>query len=175
MISDSTTRYGYITRFFHWLMALGFVWMLMSASARFIDKDAAFTKAVFAYHGQVGFTILWLAVLRVLWAVLQRTNRPNNDFIVKLGHRCLYLLMLAVPTIAVIRMIGSGRGFTYWGVVPIFERTDIKTEWMIDLGNTYHGLLGWTLFAFILGHVFFAIKHSLAPGDQKVLPRIWGK
>ena len=174
MISDSATRYGSITRFFHWFMALGFVWMLMSASARFIDKDAAFTKAVFAYHGQVGFTILWLAVLRVLWAVLQRTNRPSNAVAVRLGHACLYILMIAVPTLAVLRTIGGGRGFTYWGVIPILEPTENKIEWLIELGNTYHGALGWILFAFIFGHICFAIKHQLASSDQKVLPRIWG-
>ena len=175
MVNDSAARYGLISRFFHWLMALGFVWMLVSASARFIDKEAAFTKAVFAYHGQVGFTILWLAVLRVIWAIIQRPNRPKNPFAVKLGHACMYVLMIAVPAIAVIRMIGMGRGFTYWGLWPILEKTGVETAWMKELGNTFHGNLGWLLFALIIGHIFFAFKHSHSPTDQKVLPRMLGK
>ncbi len=173
MISDSTTRYGSVTRIFHWLMALGLAWMLLTAVARFINEDAAFTEAVFAYHSQVGFTILWLAVLRVIWALVQSANRPKSDFAVKIGHFCLYALMIAVPLLALLRSIGSGRGFTYWGVWPIFERTGEKIEWMTALGNALHGNLGWLLFAIIIGHIFFAIKHSLAPSDEKVLSRMW--
>ena len=175
MVNDSAIRYGFISRFFHWLMALGFAWMLLSASARFIDKDAAFTKFVFAYHGQVGFTILCLGVLRVIWAVTQRANRPENPLPVKIGHTCMYVLMIVVPSLAVIRMIGMGRGFTYWGIWPILEKTGVETAWMKDLGNTFHGNLGWVLFALIIGHIFFAIKHRYSSKDQNVLPRMLGK
>lgn len=175
MVSDSSTHYGFVTRFFHWLMAIGFAWMFMTAGARFINEDAPFTEAVFAYHGQVGFTILWLAVLRVIWALLQRPNRPQSALSVKIGHTCLYVLMIVVPSLAVLRTIGSDRGFTYWGVWSILQPTGEKTEWMSALGNALHGNLGWLLFALIIGHIFFAIKHSLTPGDERVLPRIIGK
>ncbi len=175
MVSDSSIRYGFITRFFHWLMAIGFAWMFLTVVARFINEDAAFTKAVFAYHAQVGFTLLWLGVLRVIWAVLQRSNRPKSDLAANLGHACLYVLMIAVPLIALLRTIGSDRGFTYWGVWSILQPTGEKIEWMRTLGNTLHGNLGWLLFALIIGHIFFAIKHSLVPGDERVLSRIIGK
>ena len=175
MMNDSSTRYGFVTRFFHWLMALGFLWMLFTASARFIDEEAALTKAVFKYHGQMGFTILWLAVLRIVWALTQRSHRPENNALTKLGHFSMYLLMVVVPTIAFIRTIGGGRGFTYWNTFPILSASGEKTQWMIDLGNNFHGLLGWVLFALIVGHVLMAIKHRIAGGSEDVLPRIIGK
>lgn len=170
-MGDTAIRYGLVSRFFHWFMALGFIWMIFTASSRFIDKDSALTKAVFFYHPQVGATILWLAVLRIIWALSQSKNRPANNAMVKLGHGAMYVLMVLVPTIALIRAAGSGRGFAYLGV-PIFEKTGIETQWMVDLGSNWHGLLGWTLFVLIVGHILMAIKHKMAGPEQNVLPRM---
>lgn len=170
-MGDTATRYGFISRFFHWFMALGFIWMIFTASSRFIDKDSALTKAVFFYHPQVGATILWLAALRIIWALSQSKNRPANNAMVKLGHGAMYVLMVLVPVIALIRYAGSGRGFAYLGM-PIFEKTGIETQWMVDLGNNWHGLLGWVLFALIVGHILMAIKHKMAGPEQNVLPRM---
>ena len=174
-MGDTTERYGTLSRFFHWFMALGFAWMFLTACARFIDKDAAFTKAVFQYHGQVGFTILWLGVLRILWAISQSKHRPHNNTITKLGHLALYVLMLAVPFIAVLRTIGSGRPFTYWNTIPILSGSDEKIQWMVDLGNSLHGNLGWLLFLLIAGHIVMAIKHRIAGGEEDVMPRMLGR
>ena len=170
-MGDTATRYGFISRFLHWLMALGFAWMLFTATSRFIDKDSALTKAVFAYHGQVGFTILWLGVLRVLWALSQSKNRPHNDFIVKAGHGAMYLLMLLVPALALGRAFGSDRGFNYFGM-PILEPVGVKTQWLVDVGNAAHGNLGWLLFLLIIGHIVMTIKHKLAGPEHDVLPRM---
>lgn len=173
MMSDSITRYGLISRFLHWFMAIGLLWMIFTASARAIDKDGALTKAVFQYHSQVGFTILWLAVLRIVWALLQTKNRPESGALAKLGHWALYLLMVIVPSLALLRTIGGGRAFTYLNSFPIVSASEEKTQWMVDLGNSFHGNLGWILFALIAGHILMVIKHRITGTD--VLPRMFGK
>lgn len=170
-MSDTATRYGFVSRFFHWIMALGFAWMLFTAISRFIDKDSALTKAIFYYHTQVGFTILWMAVLRILWGISQSKNRPKNDALVKAGHGVMYLLMLVVPALALGRAFGSDRGFSYFGIT-IFEPIGVKTEWLVNLGNALHGNLGWFFFLIIIGHIVMAIKHKLAGPEHNVLPRM---
>ena len=168
---DNTTRYGVVTRLFHWIMALGFIWMLFTAASRFIDKDSVLTKTIFFSHTQIGATILWLAVLRIIWALSQRKNRPANSALVKLGHGAMYVLMVLIPALALVRAAGSGRGYSYFGIT-VFEKTDVKTEWMVDLANNWHGFLGWILFLLIAGHVLMAIKHKIAGPEHNVLPRI---
>lgn len=175
MINDSTARYGSLTRCLHWVMAVGFAFMLVSAASRFFNKDAEFTKALFKYHGQVGFTLLILGIIRVLWAISQRPHRPLNSSLVKVGHLALYTLMIAVPLIAFLRAIGSGRPFVYWNVIPLLSPSDDKIDWMVSLGNSLHGNLGWLLFLFIAGHIVMAFKHRLGGGSENVLPRIIGK
>lgn len=170
-MGDTATRYGFISRFFHWVMALGFAWMLFTAISRFIDKDSALTKAIFYYHTQVGFTILWMAVLRILWGIAQSKNRPKNDALVKAGHGLMYLLMLVVPALALGRYFGADRDFSYFGLT-ILEKTGVETEWLVDLGNALHGNLGWFFFFIIFGHIAMAIKHKLAGPEHDVLPRM---
>ena len=174
-MKDNPLRYGTLTRFFHWLMALGFAWMLFTAISRFIDKESALTKAVFAYHPQIGFTLLLLGILRVLWALSQRSERPLGEGMARVGHFLLYALMIIVPVLALLRSFGSGRGFSYWGTVPVIAPSEDKIDALVQLGNNFHGLLGWTLFALIIGHILFAIKHRLAGGDEDVMPRIIGR
>lgn len=172
MVADSSVRYGVVTRLLHWIMALGFAWMLFTACARAIDDEAAFTKAVFQYHSQVGFTILLLGVLRILWALTQSKNRPTSDLMVKAGHGAMYLLIVLVPTLALLRTFGGGRAFTYLDSFTIIAATGEKVQGLIDLGNNFHGELGWLLFALIVGHILMVIKHRMAGKNEDVLPRM---
>ena len=45
-------------------------------------------------------------------------------------------------------------------VVAIFDGMETKVEWMSNLGNQWHGFLGWVLFALIAGHILMAFVHT---------------
>src|SRR5690625_6195419 len=103
MLVDTKTRYGTVTRFLHWLMTVGFMWMLFTATVHFIDRDSALNEAVWRFHPLVGFTMLMLGVIRIIWLLSQRARRPDNNFNVRLGHFSLYVLMVLTPTLAFMR------------------------------------------------------------------------
>src|SRR5690625_7931283 len=100
MLVDTKTRYGTITRLLHWLMALGLLWMLFTATVHFIDKDSALNKAIWRFHSLVGFTMLMLEVIRVVWLLIQRTRRPEKDLNIRFGHLTLNVLMIVTPFVA---------------------------------------------------------------------------
>ena len=107
-------------------------------------------------HKAVGFVLMALAVLRFIW-MLRQKERPANAWIAKAGHLALYALMLIVPALAIARQIGRGQ----------------QNQTLIDLGNNWHGELGWVFLVLIMGHIGMAVVHRLK-GDN-LLPRIWGK
>jgi len=75
------------------------------------------------------------------------------------GHLALYALMILVPTLALLRAVGNGRGFSVYGlqlVAPGGEAIPALTA----PGNALHGLLGWALLALIVGHVAMALFHA---------------
>lgn len=110
MKPDTPNRYGTVTRFLHWTMALCMVWMVFSA----LIPDALTDKSAQAFfrngHKQVGSLLFVLIIVRLGWAVANARRRPASlSLAAKLGHWALYALMLAIPSIALLRQYGSGR------------------------------------------------------------------
>jgi cytochrome b561 len=82
----------------------------------------------------------------------------------------LYLLMIAVPAIALVRQYGSGRAFAPFGLPLMAARENDRIDWMVQLGRLLHGELGWVLLALVAGHVAMAIWHRR--GAHDVMPRM---
>ncbi|MFC7367220.1 MULTISPECIES: cytochrome b [Vreelandella] len=159
-IMDTTTRYGVVSKALHWGMALLFVWQFSGAAARVFLEDTALESFLWGTHRTVGVTLMLLVLLRAVWALINTSRRPPSvSVMAKFGHLVLYGLMIAVPTIALIRQYGSGRALDVFGInlMPGFEGERI--DWMVNLGGLLHGELGWALLALIVGHVVMAILH----------------
>jgi cytochrome b561 len=112
-----------------------------------------------------------LVVIRLTWILVERGKRPPSlSRAAGLGHLVLYVLMVAVPMVALIRQYGSGNAFAPFGI-PLMPGFEGEIEWMTGLGSNFHSLLGWTLLALIAGHVVMVIWHRQAKG-QDVLARM---
>lgn len=165
-IMDSTSRYGLVSRALHWGMALLFVWQFSGAGARVLLEDTAIESFLWGTHRNVGVLLLTLVVLRALWALANASRRPPAvSVMAKLGHLALYGLMIAVPTIALIRQYGSGRPLEVFGV-PLMSGGGERVEWMINLGGLLHGELGWALLVLVLGHIGMAVLHRRLTGHS---------
>ena len=170
-MKDSQQRYGTISRFFHWIMALGFFWMAITVILKVVADETDIQKFFWSTHKAVGFLLLIMIALRTAWMFITLNNRPASlSLLAKLGHIALYLLMLAVPTIGFIRQIGSGKPFEVFGF-QVLQGSGIKEQWMVDLGSNFHGTLGWTLFAFAAGHIVMALYHYFGK-DKAIMKRM---
>ena len=161
-LSDTPRRYGHVTRALHWAMAAIFALQLLSAAAHWaFDRKNPIRQALWAVHQPLG--ILLLIAVRVVWALTQAAHRPPHPgaagLAARLGHVSLYILMVAVPTIAVLRAWGSGRGLEILGV-PLLPATGTEITFLSKTLGGYHGLLGWTLAALIVGHIAAALIHT---------------
>jgi cytochrome b561 len=173
-ISDSPSRYGSVTRFLHWAMAVLFAWQFTSVGARILAKDSAFDEFMWATHKPLGALLMLLILVRTIWAVLNFSRRPESvSALASVGHKLLYLLMLIVPAIGLIRQYGSGRSFEPFGLPLIRGFEGERIQWMVDLGGNFHGLLGLVLLASIIGHIAAALWHSRS-SKTTVMPRIVG-
>lgn len=172
-VMDNNDKYGKISRFLHWTMGILFLLQLLSAAAHAFLEDTMIEQLLWPTHKHVGFLILLLAVIRILWALLNRSRRPPFfDKAAKLGHLALYCLMFLVPSLALLRQYGSGRAFDPLGM-PLFAGFEPEIVWMVAPGNLLHGFLGWLLFLLIAGHVFMVFWHKVLPEHPDVLPRMW--
>lgn len=172
-LCDTPERYGFVSRVLHWGMALVLLWQFTSVVIHVLFEKTAVDKFFWGTHKSVGALLMVVILLRVLWALANLPRRPPAVSAWSItGHIALYLLMFAIPFIALLRQYGSGKAFSPFGISLMqgFDETN-KIEWMIDLGSNFHGLLGWTLLVAALGHAAAALWHYLR-GDRYILERM---
>lgn len=169
-IFDNPKRFGLVSRLFHWIMALLIFWQLFGAVLHFLlPQGNALRDFFWNTHFVMGTLLFSLVIVRIVWALINLTRRPplDNSFIglaAKAGHLALYLLMLAIPLLALLRAYGSGRGFAPLGIT-IFSPSAEQHPDLMALGNNFHGELGWVLLILIGGHIGMVIIHRFVWKD----------
>ncbi|WP_326540052.1 cytochrome b [Pseudorhodoferax sp.] len=160
---DSPDRYGRISRWLHWGMALLFAWQFIGMGLRLALGRTPVVSFFVGSHASVGLLLLVLVLLRGAWGLANRQRRPPHGSgwlgrAAALGHAALYLLMLVVPLIALLRLAGSGRAFAWFNTVPLFAAGP-KNEALMAPANAAHGVLAWVLLALVAGHVGMVLLH----------------
>ncbi|WP_334107963.1 cytochrome b [Methylobacillus sp.] len=167
VLLDGKEKYGLVSRLLHWGMAALFAWQFTGMILLAILGKTPLVKFFLGTHGNIGVLLLTLIVLRAIWALSNASRRPAAiNIMAQLGHLALYGLVLIIPTLALIRSYGSGRAFVPFGI-PFWDASE-KIEWMVDLGDMFHGELAWLLLALIAGHIVMALWHRTVKRD-----RVW--
>lgn len=168
MKHDDFYAYGTVSRFLHWTMALGFFLMLATVISFQVDEEYNYM----IYHKVIGVALIALGAFRLLWAMWNRKNRPHSHWAVKVGHGALYVLMLAVPILGALRQYGAAKAPLQFGGVTLIPAAPAKVEVFVSLGNQFHGVLGFVLFALMIGHIVAAIGHQIK--GEKIINRMAG-
>jgi cytochrome b561 len=162
---DDANGYGLVSRSLHWLMAALFALQFLSAIFHFIDRELPVTQLLWATHYSVGFTLLVLVVLRAVWGLINLGHRPPHGKgllgLASLGaHLAIYALMIFIPSVAVLRAYGGGRGMTVYGV-QIFQPGE-RNEVLVAPAHLLHGPAGWLLLVMVIGHIGMVFVHKYA-------------
>lgn len=163
-LRDTPQIYGRVTRALHWSIAVLILWQFFGMGMRLIFGRTDFVSSLVGSHQPVGTVLLVLILLRVIWAISNRNNRPAHGagllgLAAKLGHWALYLALLLVPVTAVLRAFGNTRPFAPFGF-EIFPAQPEAIGWMVTLGDAVHGELAWVMGVLILGHVAMVALHE---------------
>lgn len=174
-MKDTSTRYGTVTRTFHWLMAVLFLSQFLKFFDRINDGEHWVGQTLVPTHVSIGQILLVLVVLRLVWG-LRQGERPRAEGalapFVKFGHFLLYASMVLMPVTGVLYLLGKGYGLKFFGVQWI-ARSGVETQWMIDLGHL-HSPLAWIFLILVLGHIGITLVHHFVLGDD-TLKRMAGK
>lgn len=178
-IFDDRQGYGIVSRVLHWLMAALFAWQFTGALVHLTAPQSGARQLFWPTHMTVGFSLLLLVLLRGAWGLANARHRPQQASrrlgrAAVIGHLAIYALMVAVPTLALVRTYGGGRAFSYFGL-GIFNATGNRVPELMAPGNALHGPLGWTLFVLILGHIAMSLIHRFAWKEDVIGPMTRGR
>lgn len=164
---DSRSRYGTVSRTFHWLMALLIVWQFLKLGDRIAEGEHWVGQTLVPWHVSLGAVLLVLVVLRIVWAASQLKQRPPHDpataWLVKGGHMALYGCMLLMPISGLLYLIGNGYGVKVFGQQLVEKGPEIA--WAASLGSV-HSPLAWLTVLLVLGHIGAALYHRLVKRDD---------
>jgi cytochrome b561/polyisoprenoid-binding protein YceI len=177
-IGNTTTRWGSISRFLHWLIvALIAIQATLGLSGRLLPLGAE-KLAMLARHKSIGITILGLAALRLLWRWLNPTPplpsnlTPRERLLARCTHTLLYVLLFAMPLTGWI--MSSARGFpvSWFGLYQLPDLVSKNAALHGAMVRT-HAVLAIALGLTVALHVAGALKHHYILKDdtlRRMLP-----
>ena len=175
---DTPARYGLVSRALHWGMAALFAWQFAGMAVRLLVGRSPLTAFMVGTHAPLGTLLLVLVLARGAWGLANARRRPRHapgvlGRLATLGHLVLYAGMLVVPSLALLRAAGSGRGFAPFGIPLFAPFSGGPVGWMVAPANAAHGLLAWTLLTLVAGHIAMVVVHRRLWRDD-VLHRMAG-
>ncbi|MCX7556886.1 cytochrome b [Xanthomonadaceae bacterium JHOS43] len=170
MLRDTHERYGIVSRLFHWGMALLVIWQAMKFFDRIDEGEHWIGQTLVPWHVSVGSLLLLLVLLRAVWALRQRSNRPVAPppplmaFLASAGHVLLYAALVLMPLTGIAILLGNGYPLTAFGITLVPGGEEIP--WLATLGGSLHSPVAWLLLIMIIGHVGMALVHHFIKKDD---------
>lgn len=175
MLNDNKDRYGSLTRFLHWVVAVLVIQQFFKFADRINDGEHWLGDTFGSWHVSLGAVILILAFIRLLWAIKQKPQRPVNagwdGVVAKLSHRLMYLSMLVMPPLGALYIYGKGYAVKVFGYELISKPAD-EVSWALTLGE-FHSPFAFLLVFLVLAHTAGAFYHHFIQKDG-VLKRMIG-
>ncbi len=179
ILLNTDASFGLISRFLHWTMALGVIFML-ALGDRIADMQPDLsTLYLYGLHKSLGLVILTLAVLRLVWHRISPPPRPIGPpsawgtFAARAAHALIYVLLITIPLSGWFASSATGIDvmmFDRWtlpAIAPVSELWEKR-------GFAVHGILTKALFGLILVHILGALKREIE-GDGTLTRMISGK
>lgn len=194
----SVTKYNKVAVLLHWLIAIAIAFMLVLGdfmgelpkkgpeftSFDFMDLGVytvqvaePMTMRTFYYnfHKSVGFTLLLLVALRLVWRLMHRPPALPSDLtpldrkLAAAGHHGLYLMMFLMPISGMLMTLYSKYGLKWFGI-QIYGGLD-KPE-MTKFFSEVHEVFATLLVILIVVHVLGALKHQFI-AKNGLMRRMW--
>lgn len=182
-LRNHPSGYGSIAIGFHWLIATLFIGMIaMGLLMTNLPKGNEWTYPLFQWHKSFGMTILALAMLRLLWRLINQQPAPPPLSVLERGlmhltHYGLYLAMFLMPLTGWIVVSSSPLGLPtiLFGVLRLphlgFIATSPYKSSINDWASEAHEVLAWSALTLIALHSAAALYHHFLRRDD-VLKRM---
>lgn len=170
MLHDNNNRYGSLTRFFHWVIAVLVLQQFFKFADRINDGEHWLGDTFGPWHVSIGAGILILTIARLFWTSKQKAQRPVNSgmtgVIAKIAHRLMYISMLIMPFLGALYIHGKGYPVKVFGYELIGKPVG-EVSWALTLGE-WHSPFALLLMFLVVAHIAGALYHHFIKKDAVV-------
>jgi len=180
-LRNTSSNWGTIAKAFHWLIALLIITNLgLGYWAEGLAVSPTKVEA-FYWHKSIGLTVLWLALLRLLWRFTNPSPRLPSDMsgweraLAHTSHVLLYVLMIAMPLSGWVIHSAANFPLDLYGVFPVPDIIPASADESAvgDLAKAAHYWMFITICGLLALHVLGALKHHIVNRDtvlRRMLP-----
>ncbi len=176
MLKNTKTNYGSITRYFHWIMGLTIIGIIIAGFIMTSLENSDQKWFIYGTHKALGMTILSLIPLRIIWR-LMNNDQPRlpkdtplwQEKLANINIMFLYLCMVLMPLSGFIMSSFGGHPISIFGLItiePFFQKHALA-------GNSHeiHEIFAWAIAISVGLHILGALYHHFIKKDN-VLKRM---
>lgn len=183
MIKNTAATYGSLSKFLHWTIALGVIFMLIIGFTMGSVAEPLSSK-LYGYHEEAGLTILGILLFRVYWRwwnpvpVLPNSIPSWQRAASTMTHYLLYISLFVMIGSGWAKSTSSGYTPNFYGLfelpmpfVPV--STPVK-----HLAKQIHVTTVWIIISLVSLHIVAALHHHFILRDnilRRMLPGNWIK
>lgn len=175
---NAYNRYGAVSKFFHWLIALAVIGMLGLGLYMTAQELSPRLFTLYFWHKSIGMTILVLACARLVWLWISprppalASHKKWEKIMARIIHIFFYGALLAMPLTGWV--MSSAKAFPV-SVFGWFTLPDLvaESERTAQIAEQVHYYLALLLIAAITLHIAGALKHHIIDRDdtlRRMLP-----
>ena len=193
-LRNTQNGWGWLARLLHWVMGLAIIGLLAvgfyMVEMLGTDSDSLLLRLQLTQtHKSIGFTVFVLAVLRVIWRIMNKTpSLPTGmgtleKALAHGGHTALYIAMFALPISGWLMATSSPLNdsdayiqiknmvFGLFELPDPYPKGDKSTS---EFWGSVHAYTAAVLAVLLLGHVAAALKHHFVNRDSVLRRMIRG-
>ena len=172
-ILNNKTKYGLLSKLFHWLTAAGLI-VQIPLGFYLVDLDFDQSRVdIENYHILFGLIIFYAILIRLIFKVLtpipdfKGSAFPGQKFIAKLNHILLYLTLLTVTISGILKKLFNGES-----LVVFFKKINLTYNYELsEQFYSIHILANYALIGLITLHILAVLFHKFLLREN-ILKRI---
>lgn len=183
-LRNTTTHYGSIAKFFHWIVALFVIFLIILGFSMKDLSSPSVQSVLYGIHKSSGLTVLCLLILRYLWRLLSTTPKFASDMpvwqakIANYSHKLLYLLIFIQPLSGWIMSTAAGHAPNFWWLIKAPFPWVSNSLRLASVMGYIHYYIAWIIVGAVSLHIIGALEHWIIRRDgvfQRMQPKFLKK
>lgn len=176
LIKNTENRFGVMTIFLHWLMALLIIAILIAGIYMTRIPISGLKLKLFRWHKEFGMLVLMLVIFRFYWRV--SNPRPElpllwwEKYSALSVHWAFYGFMFILPITGWLLSSAAGIPVSFFGWFTFPDLVSPNEELRLLL-TEIHMWLSYVLIAVICLHAAAALKHYFINKDEILQRMLW--
>lgn len=175
-VKNTTERYGSVSLWLHWVMALLIIAMLTAGLVMTEMENSPLRGQIYWLHKSTGVLILFLMLLRIAWrlinAVPSLSSLPAWERIsARTVHWLFYILLVLMPLFGWLMSSAADRRVSFYGLFTL-PALVAPNEAMAGFYSQGHTIIGYSIIVLICIHTLAAIKHHWIDKNN-IMRRMW--